>query len=121
MIVDRCGRAGRDHERKETERLVLGAIERVLADAAAHRTRLVRPGAAVRQPAVRVQQRFERGPQRRDARGDVGDRRAEPPRFFDQRAQRWSVDKEPVRLAVVRLGMVRMAKVTHDLSILRRT
>ena len=44
--------AGGDDEREETERLVLGAVERVLADAAAHLAGLVGRGAGVRQPAV---------------------------------------------------------------------
>ena len=48
VIVHRRGGAGRHDEREETERSILGTIERVLPDALAHPARLVRLRAGIR-------------------------------------------------------------------------
>ena len=104
--------AGGHDEREEAERLVFRAIERVLADAAAHAARFVRRRAALRQPAVRREQRAERRPQRLDARGGVANLRGQARRLRDERADLRRVDEKPVRLRVI----VSVTLVAHGSS-----
>ena len=108
VIVDRRGRAGRHDEREEAERLILGAVERVLTDAAAHSTLRVRLRAAVGQPAVGREQRGEGRTQRLDAFRVVGNRLSQAIGFIDERADLGRVDQEPEVLV-----MVMVAKVAH--------
>src|SRR5581483_11692124 len=113
VIVDRRRRAGRHDEREEAQRSVVGAIERVLPDAAAHLARLVWLRAALGQPAVSSEQRRERGLQRVDARREIRDRRRQPPRLADQRTTVRRVDEK----TVARVARAVMSQIAHPRSI----
>src|SRR5207302_547633 len=78
VIVDRRRGEGRNDEREKTERSILRAIQRVLADAAAHLARIVWSRAALGQPAIGREQPRKRRPQRLDARPIVVNRRPQP-------------------------------------------
>ena len=107
VVHGRLG-ARRDDQREQRERAVLGAIERVLPDAAAHaalpvRRRVLPRAASRRRPAAR-----ERRLQRLDARPRVGHRRGQPLRLVDERADLRGVDE------IAEGGVVSvMAEVTH--------
>ena len=68
MVVDRRLRAGGNDQREQGQRAVLGAVERVLPDAAAHAARQIRRGVLLRQPSRGGQQFREGRLQRLDAR-----------------------------------------------------
>src|SRR5438093_13233864 len=92
MVVHWSLGARRHDERKETERAVLGAVQRVLADAAAHPASVVGSGAMFRQPAVAAKQPRERGSQRLNPGRVIVDGGAKAFGFVDQRADFRRVD-----------------------------
>src|SRR6185436_14198611 len=83
-------------------------IQRILADAAAHAARVVRLGAALRQPSVGREQRTKCRPQRLDAGGGVSDRRRQARRRVDERADFRRVDQKAEMLV-----MIVMAEIAH--------
>ena len=93
VIVHGRLRAGGDHQREQGQRAVLGAIERVLPDTAAHAARRVRRRIGIRQPAVGGQQCRKRRLQRLEPRRRVGQRRHLAAGLGDERTDLRGVDE----------------------------
>src|SRR5439155_18962802 len=114
VIVHWRRRALRHDERKETQRAVLGTIERVLTDASAHPAGFVGLRARCRQPAIGGQQRSKGRAERLDARRIVVDGRPQSMRLVDEPSDFRSVHQKTVRLVL--MGVVEIAHGKQDTS-----
>jgi hypothetical protein len=114
MIVHRRRRAGRHDEREETQRAILGAVQRVLRDTAPHPALFVRPRARVGQPAFGGEQPGERGAERVNALRIALNGAAEALRLLNERADLRRVDQIPEPVVV---EMVRVAHVNASVDV----